>query len=132
MLIDNDVNIMALGERHAHLPDVDDLVFVKVGTGIGAGIISGGVLQRGAQGTAGDLGHVRVARADGVFCRCGNEGCLEAIAAGPAVGRGAARGRSGRRATSTTWSRWRAAATRSRCRRCARPGATSARWSPPW
>ena len=87
VLIDNDVNIMALGERHAHLPDVDDLVFVKVGTGIGAGIISGGVLQRGAQGTAGDLGHVRVARADGVVCRCGNEGCLEAVAAGPAVAR---------------------------------------------
>ena len=83
--VDNDVNIMALGERHAHLPDVDDLVFVKVGTGIGAGIISGGTLQRGAQGTAGDLGHVRVARADGVWCRCGNEGCLEAIASGAAV-----------------------------------------------
>jgi len=83
--VDNDVNIMALGERHAHHPDVDDLVFVKVGTGIGAGIISGGTLQRGAQGTAGDLGHVRVARADGVWCRCGNEGCLEAIASGAAV-----------------------------------------------
>ena len=83
--VDNDVNIMALGERHAHHPDVDDLVFVKVGTGIGAGIISGGTLQRGAQGTAGDLGHVRVPRADGVWCRCGNEGCLEAIASGAAV-----------------------------------------------
>ena len=59
VLIDNDVNIMALGERHAHLADVDDLVFIKVATGIGAGIVSGGVLQRGAQGTAGDLGHVR-------------------------------------------------------------------------
>lgn len=85
VLIDNDVNIMALGERHAHLPEVDDLVFVKVSTGIGAGVISGGRLQRGAQGTAGDLGHVRVARADDVDCRCGNQGCLEAVAAGPAV-----------------------------------------------
>ena len=83
--VDNDVNIMALGERHAHHPDLDDLVFVKVGTGIGAGIISGGTLQRGAQGTAGDLGHVRVRRADGVWCRCSNEGCLEAIASGAAV-----------------------------------------------
>jgi len=83
--VDNDVNIMALGERHAHHRDVGDLVFVKVGTGIGAGIISGGTLQRGAQGTAGDLGHVRVPRADGVWCRCGNEGCLEAIASGAAV-----------------------------------------------
>lgn len=85
VLIDNDVNIMALGEQHAHLPDVDDLVFLKVSTGIGAGLISGGQLQRGAQGTAGDLGHVRVARAGDVLCRCGNLGCLEAVASGPAI-----------------------------------------------
>ena len=85
VLIDNDVNIMALGEQHAHLPQVGDLIFVKVSTGVGAGLISGGALQRGAQGTAGDLGHVRVARAEGVACRCGNEGCLEAVAAGPAL-----------------------------------------------
>lgn len=85
VLIDNDVNIMALGERHAHLADVDDLVFIKVATGIGSGIVSGGALQRGAQGTAGDLGHVAVARGADVVCRCGNRGCLEAIAAGPAL-----------------------------------------------
>jgi predicted NBD/HSP70 family sugar kinase len=85
VLIDNDVNIMALGERHAHLSEVDDLVLIKVATGIGAGIVSGAELQRGAQGTAGDLGHVRVARAGDVVCRCGNVGCLEAIAAGPAI-----------------------------------------------
>jgi len=85
VLIDNDVNIMALGEQQTHLRDVDDLVFIKVATGIGAGIISGGALQRGAQGTAGDLGHVRVVRGEGVICRCGNEGCLEAVAAGPAL-----------------------------------------------
>ncbi len=88
VLIDNDVNIMALGEQHAHLPDVDDLVFIKVSTGIGAGLISGGRLQRGAQGTAGDLGHVRVSRAADVSCRCGNVGCLEAVAAGPAIAAG--------------------------------------------
>lgn len=85
VLIDNDVNIMALGEQRTHLPTVDDLVFIKVATGIGAGLISGGRLQRGAQGTAGDLGHVRVSSGDGVACRCGNEGCLEAVAAGPAL-----------------------------------------------
>ncbi len=107
VLIDNDVNIMALGEQHAHLPDVQDLVFIKVSTGIGAGLISGGELQRGAQGTAGDLGHVRVVRADGVICRCGNEGCLEAIAAGPALARAlqdagvAAADRPGRRRSRT-------------------------------
>lgn len=85
VLIDNDVNIMALGEQRTHLPAVEDLVFIKVATGIGAGLISGGRLQRGAQGTAGDLGHVRVSSGDGVPCRCGNEGCLEAVAAGPAL-----------------------------------------------
>lgn len=85
VLVDNDVNIMALGERRAHLRDVDDLVLIKVATGIGAGIVSGGVLQRGARGTAGDLGHVRVPRAADVLCRCGNTGCLEALAAGPAL-----------------------------------------------
>ncbi|GAA1477630.1 ROK family protein [Nocardioides aestuarii] len=85
VMVDNDVNIMALGEQHAHLPGVADLVFVKVGTGIGAGIISGGQLQRGAQGTAGDVGHIRIDRAAGITCRCGNEGCLEALASGAAV-----------------------------------------------
>lgn len=85
VLVDNDVNIMALGERRAHLADVDDVVLIKVATGIGAGIVSGGRLQRGAQGTAGDLGHVRVARAGEVMCRCGNTGCLEALAAAPAL-----------------------------------------------
>ncbi|WP_435771793.1 ROK family protein [Nocardioides sp. SYSU DS0651] len=85
VLVDNDVNIMALGEQHSHLRDVRDLVFIKVGTGIGAGVISGGTLQRGAQGTAGDLGHVFVARGAEVTCRCGNQGCLEAIAAVPAL-----------------------------------------------
>jgi predicted NBD/HSP70 family sugar kinase len=85
VLIDNDVNIMALGERQTAFPRVEDLVFVKVATGIGAGLISGGTLQRGARGTAGDLGHARVPGADDVTCRCGNTGCLEAVAAGPAV-----------------------------------------------
>jgi predicted NBD/HSP70 family sugar kinase len=85
VLIDNDVNVMAVGERRTHRAEVDDLVLIKVATGIGAGIVSGGQLQRGAQGTAGDLGHVRVPRAGDVQCRCGNLGCLEAVAAGPAL-----------------------------------------------
>lgn len=85
VLVDNDVNIMALGEHSRLEEDADHFLFVKVATGIGAGIISGGRLQRGAQGIAGDIGHVRVTRGDGVLCRCGNEGCLEALASGPAV-----------------------------------------------
>jgi predicted NBD/HSP70 family sugar kinase len=87
VLVDNDVNIMALGERTAHWPEHANFLFIKVATGIGAGIISNGELQRGANGTAGDLGHVRVPRGDDVLCRCGNYGCLEALASGPAVAR---------------------------------------------
>ena len=85
VLVDNDVNIMALGERFASWPDADNLIFLKVATGIGAGIISSGLLQRGDRGIAGDVGHISVMRGAGVFCRCGNEGCLEAIAGGPAI-----------------------------------------------
>lgn len=85
VLVDNDVNIMALGERASYWPDAENLLFIKVATGIGAGIISGGLLQRGADGTAGDIGHVRVPRGGEIMCRCGNFGCLEAMASGPAV-----------------------------------------------
>jgi len=85
VLVDNDVNIMALGERSRSFPDVENLIFVKVATGIGAGVISGGLLQRGASGIAGDIGHVFVERASNIACSCGNFGCLEAIASGPAV-----------------------------------------------
>ena len=87
VLVDNDVNIMALGERARAWPQIDHLVFVKVATGIGSGIISGGVLQRGAQGIAGDIGHVQISRGAGVPCHCGNRGCLEAVASGPAIAR---------------------------------------------
>lgn len=87
VLVDNDVNIMALGERAVAYPAVEHLVFVKVATGIGAGLISGGVLQRGAQGIAGDIGHVKVARGADVPCHCGSKGCLEALASGPAIAR---------------------------------------------
>ena len=85
ILVDNDVNIMALGERAMGWPDADDIIFVKVSTGIGSGIIGGGVLQRGAQGIAGDIGHIRIPRGAGIVCKCGNEGCLEAVAGSPAI-----------------------------------------------
>src|SRR5690606_26111177 len=77
VLVDNDVNISALGERAVAWPDVDHLMFVKVATGIGSGIISDGYLQRGSRGSAGDIGHVRVARGGDAPCTCGNTGCLE-------------------------------------------------------
>ena len=85
VLVDNDVNIMALGEQSHGWPRVDHFMLVKVATGIGSGIISGGRLQRGAQGIAGDLGHVQIARGADVPCHCGNFGCLEAMASGPAI-----------------------------------------------
>lgn len=87
VVVDNDVNIMALGEHEAAWPDVRDLLFVKVATGIGAGIIAGGMLQRGAAGSAGDLGHVRVPDGEEVPCACGGVGCLEAVASGRAIAR---------------------------------------------
>lgn len=85
VLVDNDVNISALGERAAAWPTTEHVLFVKVATGIGAGVISGGLLQRGAQGIAGDIGHVRIARGSDIPCHCGNTGCLEALASGPAI-----------------------------------------------
>ncbi|MDX1510445.1 MAG: ROK family protein [Nitriliruptorales bacterium] len=84
VLVDNDVNIMAMGEYWTHWRHVDDLLFVKLGTGIGAGIVVGGQIHRGAQGAAGDIGHVRLSTA-AATCRCGNEGCLEAVAGGGAL-----------------------------------------------
>jgi predicted NBD/HSP70 family sugar kinase len=86
-LVDNDVNIMAIAEHTLAFPDTEDMMFVKVATGIGSGIISGGTLQRGAQGSAGDIGHVGIQRGGGIACHCGNVGCLEVLASGPAIAR---------------------------------------------
>ncbi len=87
VFVDNDVNLMALGEHAAGAArGVQSFVFVKIGTGIGAGIVVDGDVMRGADGCAGDLGHVSV-DADGRRCTCGNRGCLEVEAAGPAIAR---------------------------------------------
>jgi glucokinase-like ROK family protein len=86
--VDNDVNILALGEwRSGIAVGHDNVVVVKVGTGIGAGIISNGRIHRGAQGAAGDVGHIQVVDAASIVCRCGNVGCLEALAGGAALAR---------------------------------------------
>lgn len=82
--VDNDVNVLAIAEHRRH-PDVDDLLVIKASTGIGAGLIAGGRLQRGALGAAGELGHTRVCDADDIVCHCGNTGCLEAVAGGRAI-----------------------------------------------
>jgi glucokinase-like ROK family protein len=97
VLVDNDVNIMALGEMHAGLArTVDDLLFVKIGTGVGCGIVVDGRVYRGTSGSAGDIGHIRVDD-EGPVCSCGNVGCLEAHFSGAALARDATEAaRSGR------------------------------------
>jgi predicted NBD/HSP70 family sugar kinase len=90
VLVDNDVNLLALGEHATVWKTVDDLLYVKVATGIGAGIISGGRLQRGAQGTAGDLGHVRVPFTQRTPQHGDADADLEALASGPGIARGLA------------------------------------------
>ena len=83
--VDNDVNIMARGEHQAGAGrGLDNFLFVKIGTGIGCGIISHGEIYRGADGAAGDVGHICVDY-NGPVCHCGNQGCLEIMAAGPAI-----------------------------------------------
>jgi predicted NBD/HSP70 family sugar kinase len=84
--VDNEVNLMALGEWERGVPqERRDLLFVKVGTGIGSGLVTDGRLHRGDSGAAGDIGHVRVTDDPAASCRCGRTGCLEAVAGGWAL-----------------------------------------------
>jgi predicted NBD/HSP70 family sugar kinase len=85
VLVDNDVNIMARGEHRMHWRETEHLLLIKVGTGIGCGIVADGHIHRGARGAAGDIGHIRATSREDVVCRCGNLGCLEAIAGGQAL-----------------------------------------------
>jgi len=88
-VVDNDVNIMAVGERHGGVAhSVDEFLFVKIGTGIGCGIHLAGGVYRGVDGCAGDIGHIQV-EAHGPVCSCGNTGCLEALFSGAALARDA-------------------------------------------
>jgi glucokinase-like ROK family protein len=100
VLVDNDVNLMALGEQHAGVArTASDFLCVKIGTGIGCGIVVAGEVYRGATGSAGDIGHIQVVP-EGRACPCGNDGCLEAYFGGGALAReaqaAAASGRSPR------------------------------------
>ena len=90
-VVDNDVNLMAMGELHAGLArQVDDFLLIKIGTGIGCGIVVDGKIYRGVSGSAGDIGHMRVDD-QGPICTCGNVGCLEAYFGGAALAREAVR-----------------------------------------
>jgi predicted NBD/HSP70 family sugar kinase len=85
VLVDNDANLMALGEYLAHYSHCTALVLVKVATGIGAGMVIDGSVYRGVDGGAGDIGHIRLHGYDDTRCMCGAHGCLAAVASGGAL-----------------------------------------------
>jgi glucokinase len=87
LTLENDANAATWGEfRFGAGSEVDHLVFVALGTGIGGGVITHGLLMCGAQGAGGELGHVTI-QSTGPRCACGNRGCLEALASGTAIRR---------------------------------------------
>ncbi|MGW1682145.1 ROK family protein [Saccharopolyspora sp. NPDC002376] len=89
VLVDNDVNLMAVGEMYGGVAQsVPDFLFVKIGTGIGCGIVVGNSVLRGSNGSAGDIGHIAV-HDTGPVCSCGRTGCLEAWFSGAALSRDA-------------------------------------------
>lgn len=95
VLVDNDVNLMALGEARCRPASQCPLLYVKASTGIGCGIVThDGQLHRGADGAAGDIGHVRVPGHE-ELCRCGAVGCIEAFASYGAIQRKAASEKAG-------------------------------------
>jgi glucokinase len=86
-VVDNDANVAAWAEvRHGAAAGYGHVAVLTVGTGIGAGIVLGGQLQRGHSGLGGEIGHI-IVTPDGSRCGCGNTGCLEAMASGTALGR---------------------------------------------
>ncbi len=86
VVLENDVNLRALGESRALAPDQSPLLSVKVGTGIGAGLVTEhGVVHRGSAGASGEMGHIPLRSAPPTVCQCGNTGCLEAVASVPAL-----------------------------------------------
>lgn len=85
VLAENDANLGALGEQRFGVGrGVENVVFVKVSSGIGTGLILGGRLYRGSRGASGEIGHVQV-REDGALCRCGSRGCLETVSSADAA-----------------------------------------------
>jgi glucokinase-like ROK family protein len=84
VFVDNDVNLMALGELWRLQGGLQNFLVIKAGTGIGCGIVCHGEVYRGANGSAGDVGHICV-DLNGPRCHCGNAGCVEAMAAAPAI-----------------------------------------------
>lgn len=89
VLLNNDANVGALAEsRYGAAAGASDFAYVKVGTGIGCGLVINGEIYRGSSGVAGEIGHFTV-DSDGPLCDCGNRGCLEAMAGAPQLVRNA-------------------------------------------
>jgi glucokinase len=85
VVVENDANAAAWGEfQFGAGHDVDDLLLVTVGTGVGGGVVLDGSLYRGAFGVGAEIGHMRVVP-DGIRCGCGNRGCFEMYASGTAL-----------------------------------------------
>lgn len=90
VFVEKDTNAMAYGEYQAYEDLIDNMVFVKLGTGIGTGLILDGRIYRGSDGSAGDIGHVPLhgeLALGAPACRCGKVGCVEAYAGGWALAR---------------------------------------------
>lgn len=84
--VDNDVRCAALGEFNFGAgKGCENLICITVGTGIGSGLIVNGKLVRGASNAAGEIGHIKLQMHEGPVCGCGDSGCLEAFASGPAI-----------------------------------------------
>ena len=84
--IDNDVRCAALGElKFGAGRGCENFICITVGTGIGSGIVINGKVVRGATNAAGELGHIKLQMNGGPICGCGDTGCLEAFASGPAI-----------------------------------------------
>lgn len=86
VVVDNDVNLMALGEARLFREEKLPLLLIKIGKGVGAGFVSeSGRLLHGADGAAADIGHMRARSGSNELCSCGNRGCVEAVASTEAV-----------------------------------------------
>lgn len=87
VFMDNDVRVATLGEKYFGAGrGIDNLICITLGTGIGSGIIINGKLYRGRNSCAGEIGHITVVK-DGLYCNCGNRGCLEVYASAPGMSR---------------------------------------------
>ena len=82
VFLENDVNLMVIAEHRLIYPEIENLIFVKMSTGIGSGLIIDGRLYRGSQGSAGDIGHVQLDALKGLPCRCGHHDCVESFSSG--------------------------------------------------